>query len=204
MAELLKGNMRYSANITAGSLRVAESRVVADLLLRGAESEAWRKAVLEENVLQARNPKSAIRVARLIRQRLELMQPALWRLVRDGTGSVATHAVLAAAVKHSPLLGDFLDLVVREQYRVFGTTLPRKLFDEYLQDCRGRDPEMPEFNESTRRKLRQTVYQILAQAGYLSDGRSLKLQQVHIAERVLAYLRLNSENYVLRCIQVGP
>ena len=196
--------MRYSANISAGSLKVAESHVVADLLLRGIGGKEWQKAIVEDNVLQARNPKSAIRVARLIRQRLELMQPALWKLVRDGSGSVATHAVLAAAVKHSRLLGDFLDLVVREQYRVFGTTLPKRLFDQYLQDCRGRDPEMPVFNDSTRRKLQTTVYHILIQAGYLSDTRSLKLQHVHVAERVLAYLRLNGEDYVLRCIQVGP
>ena len=27
------------------------------------------------------------------------------------------HAVLAAAIKQSPLIGDFLDLVVREQFR---------------------------------------------------------------------------------------
>jgi hypothetical protein len=132
------------------------------------------------------------------------MQPALWRLVRDGSTSVVTHALLAAAIKHSALLGDFLDLVVREQFRVFNKTLPKKMFDDFLQDCRGRDPEMPEFNESTQRKLQTTIYRILVQAGYLSDTRTLTLKQVHVAEEVLAYLRQNGEDYVLRCIQVVP
>ena len=40
--------------------------------------------------------------------------------------------------------------------------------------------------------------------GYLSNSRSLQLQPVHIAEPVLAYLKANDEEYVLRCIQVGP
>ena len=40
------------------------------------------------------------------------MDADLWKLVRDGSGTVATQACLAAAVKHSALLGDFLDLVV--------------------------------------------------------------------------------------------
>lgn len=177
---------------------------MADLLLRDVDGEAWTTAIVHENVLQARNPRSAIRVGRLIRQRLEMMKPPLWKLVRDGAGEVATHAVLAAAIKHSPLLGDFLDLVVRERFRVFDTTLPRALFDEYLQDCRGRDPEMPLFNESTRRKLQTTVYHILVQTGFLSDTRSLKLKPVHVAEEVLAYLRDEHEDYVLRCIQVEP
>ena len=63
---------------------------------------------------------------------------------------------------------------------------------------------MPQFTESTQRKLQTTTYRILIQAGYLSDARSVKLQQVHIAEPVLTYLKENQEEYVLRCIQVGP
>ena len=196
--------MRYKADITAGSLKVAESRIVAGLLLRKVNADGWEKAIIEDNVLQTRSKATAIRIGRLIRKRLELMNPDLWRLVRDGTGTVATHAVLAAAVKHSPLLGDFLDLVVREQYRLFNTALSNNLWDEYLYDCRGRDPDMPIWNESTRKRLRSSVFQILAQAGYIENTRSKRLQTVHIASQVLQYLERHNEHYVLRCIKVSP
>jgi Putative inner membrane protein (DUF1819) len=196
--------MNYSADITAGSLKIPESRIIADLLLQGVTGKAFQEAVILNNVLQTKNPRTAIRLARLIKQRLDTMQPALWRLVRDGTGTVATHAVLAAAIKHSPLLGDFLDLVVREQHRVFATTLPKRLWDEYLQDCRGRDPDMPLWNESTRTKCGTVVYHILVQAGYLENVRTTKLLAVHVAEPVSRYLNDNDEEYVLRCIQVAP
>ena len=196
--------MYYKADITAGSLKVAESRIVAGLLLRKVNADGWEKAIIEDNVLQTRSEATAIRIGRLIRKRLELMNPDLWRLVRDGTGTVATHAVLAAAVKHSPLLGDFLDLVVREQYRLFNTALSNKLWDEYLYDCRGRDPDMPIWNESTRKRLQSSVFQILAQAGYIENTRSKRLQTVHIASQVLQYLEKHNEHYVLRCIKVSP
>ena len=98
---------------------------------------------MTQNLLQARNPATAIRVSRLIRKRLELMGADLWQLVKDGSAVVAAHAALAAAVKHSLLLGDFLDLVVRDQYRVFAKTLTNKLWEDYLDDCRGRDPDIP-------------------------------------------------------------
>ena len=156
------------------------------------------------NVLQARSPETAKRFARLIRGRLETMETDLWELVRDGTGEVATHAVLASAIKHNPLLGDFLDLVVREHYRVFNTTLSNRCWEDYLDDCRGRDPHMPIWNESTRKRLRSSVFQILAQAGYIESTRSRKLQTVHIASQVLQYLQRHNEHYVLRCIQVTP
>ncbi len=196
--------MRYKADITAGSLKVSESRIIADLLLRGIDQVEWNKAILDKNVLQARSPETAKRFARLIRGRLETMETDLWKLVRDGTGEVATHAVLAAAIKHSPFLGDFLDLVVREHYRLFSATLSNKCWEDYLDECRGRDPEMPVWNESTRKRLRSSVFQILAQAGYIENTRSRQLQTVHIASQVLQYLERHNEHYVLRCIQVSP
>ena len=48
--------VRYRADITAGSLKVAESRVIADLLLKQADDDVWKSALHEENVLQTRSP----------------------------------------------------------------------------------------------------------------------------------------------------
>lgn len=194
----------YGAELTAGALKIPESRIIADLLLRGVEPDEWQESLYEQNALQARNLATARRLARLIRQRLELMNADLWRLVRDGSQIVATHACLAATIKHSTLLGDFLDLVVREQYRLFASKLSPTLWEEYLNDCRGRDSLMPLWNDSTRRRLRSSVYQTLAQAGFLDSTRTLRLQPVHIASEVLSYLRDRGEEYVLRCIQVSP
>jgi hypothetical protein len=194
----------YSAEITAGALKVAENRIVAALLIDRVDLKGWKHAIEKENVLRARNPATAIRIARLIRHRLETMDTDLWKLIRDGNQTVATHAALAAAIKHSALIGDFLDLIVREQFRLFNSGLSKAMWDDYLNGCRARDPQMPIWNESTRRRLRSSVFQTLAQAGFLQDTKSLKLQPVYIAQEVIRYLQSHSEEYVLRCIQVSP
>jgi len=197
-------NMRYKADITAGSLKLPESRVVAGLLLQGVTDSQWQSALYHDNVLQARTTETAKRLGRLIRSRLETMDEQLWRFVRDGSRIVATHACLAAAVKHSPLLGDFLDIVVRDQYRVFGTHLSASLWEDYVESCMARDPDLPEWSSSTVARLRSSVFQILAQAGYIEDTRTLRLQTNYIAEEVLSYLHDRDERYVLCCIQVNP
>ncbi len=199
----LTASGRYNADITAGSLKIVESRVIADLLLRGVDEAGWKQAVVNENLLKAKNPATAIRLARLIRQRLETMTPELWLMVRDGTVAVAAHAGLAAAVKRSPLLGDFLDFVVKDQYRRFGKALTKKHWFDFLEDCHGRDPQMPQWNESTARRMGSSVFQILAQAGYIKDTRTMLLQRIRISAEVINYLERNKENYVLRCITVG-
>ena len=196
--------LKYRADITAGSLKVAESRVIADLLLKQADDDAWKAALREENVLQTRSPRTADRLSILIRNRLITMTPALWKLVRDGNSTVATHACLSAAVKHSALLADFLELVVKEQYRIFADKLTHQMWDDFIADCQNRDAELPEWSESTIERLRSSVFQILQQAGYIDTTRSLRLQTVHLAEEVVKYLKKHDEGSVLRCIQVTP
>ena len=58
--------------------------------------------------------------------------------------------------------------------------------------------------EVRRLRLRSSVLQTLAQAGFLESTKTLKLQPVHIAPQVLRYLQERAEDYVLRCIQVAP
>ena len=50
--------MRYRADITAGALKVPESRIIADLLLRRLDETGWKEALYDQNVLQhgARRP----------------------------------------------------------------------------------------------------------------------------------------------------
>jgi len=57
--------------------------------------------------------------------------------------------------------------VVRCVVFEFAKALTNRLFDEYLDGCKVRDSDMPDWNESTRKRLRSSVFQMLAQAGYL-------------------------------------
>lgn len=196
--------MIYKADLTHGSLKLPESRIIADLLLKDIPPEGWKLAIHQKNVLQAKSPKTADNLCRLIRGRLSLMGPDLWKLVRDGKGATANHAIFAAALKHSRLLCDFMGLVVAEQFKLFAQTLPTSLWGHYIEGCRERDPAMSAWSPSTIHRQRSSAYQTLAQVGYIDSIRQCRLQAVHIAEPVLQYLRSQRETEVLRSISVGP
>jgi len=80
---------RYRADISAGALKVPETRVIANLLLRGVDQQGWKRALITDNVLQTRNSATAIRLARLIKARLLLMDAELWKMIYEGAGVVA-------------------------------------------------------------------------------------------------------------------
>ncbi len=194
---------RYKANFTKGGLMVPESRLVADLLLRGIDSAGWRQAIEVDNALAKRSPTTASTKAVLIRARLRTMTEDLWRLVRDGSKPVSTQAVFAATITYSPLVGDFMDLVVRDLYRRFEETLKPQHWDRYVEDCRSRDPGMPEWTAATLEKLRTRAYGMLTEAGYLSDSRTKTLRPLIVAPEVMQYLKEFHRDYALRCLDLG-
>ncbi len=196
-------SMRYTSSITAGSLKVPESRVIAGLMLRGLSGKPFQQAISRDNVLQARSKSTSQGLAKLIRRRLEHLPDQMLELVRDGSVVEATHTCLAAAIMDSCLLGDFLDLVMRPLYRTFKESLPLTSWRDYLEGCRSRDPDMPVWTDKTTSRLRSSVFKTLAEAGYLSDTKERRLQKVHIVRPVLKHLKETGNTYVLRCIEVA-
>jgi len=195
--------MIYTATITSASLRLRESRIIAGLLIDGVSPDAWKKEVVEKNALQMGSVESIKRISRLLRARLEPMGRGLWQIVRDGDREQATQATFAGAVKNSRLLGDFMDITLREQKTLFAERLEYRMWTSYIEGCRGRDPDMPQWSDATVDKLRSAVFSMLAEAGYLKDTRSLLLQNVFVDKRLAAYLRERGEAYVLRCLEVA-
>ena len=199
----LMPNEKYQANFTKGGLMVPESRVVADLMLQDLDAEQWRQAIEVDNVLEKRSPITAATKAGVIRSRLQTMGPELWLLVRDGGRETATHAALAATIKFSRLVGDFMDIVLRDLHRRFEHSIRNQHWEHFLEECRNRQPDMPDWTDKTTDKLRTRIYGMLTEAGYINDSRNRVLQNVYVAPEVLAYLREAGEDYVLRCMQVA-
>jgi len=195
--------MRYTSSITAGSLKVPESRVIAGLMLRGLKGKDFQQAISRENVLQARSKNTSQGLAKLIRRRLEHLPEPMLKLIRDGSVIEATHACLAAAVMDSFLLGDFLDLVMRPLYRTFKETLSLSSWGDYLEGCQGRDPDMARWTDETTSRLRSSVFKTLAEAGYLNNTKERRLQKVHIVKPVLKHLEETENTFVLRCVEVA-
>jgi len=194
--------MIYTSTISSTPLRLRETRIIADLLLRNVTDQAWREAIEIQDVLQLGSVVAAVRSSKILRARLEPLGEGLWQMVRDGELLQATQAAFAGAIHHSRLLGDFMDIAIREQRALFAKNLEPRSWTDYIAGCRGRDPDMPHWGDATVAKLRSVVFSMLAEAGYLKDTRTLLLQNVFVDPPLAVYLRDRRENYVLRCMEV--
>ena len=197
------GEFTYNSDINGGSLMVRESRVIADLLLVEASAEQWKQAIQVDNRLQKRSPATARRNAQAIRKRLQLMEPEFWRAIRDGDENLATQAAFCAALERNLLLVEFMERVVRDAYATHAEKLEHYRWTDFLEDCAHRDPDVDDWKGTTKKKMGQVVYRMLAEMGYLKSTRSLQLQHVLIRPEIKTMLQDNYKQRIKECMEVS-
>ena len=192
---------RYNAEISAGSLLPLESRRIATLLLSSPDPATWQHAIETENILQKKTPATARRQARLLQRRLTTLDAQAWQMLAERESEVVTQLLLAAAVKHSQLLGDFMLRVYADRQRRLEPALASTDWQDFLAECTHHDPAVADWSDSTKAKLFQVIVRILAEAKYLESARSMKLTPPSLHPDVGRYLRTHDETYVLDCLE---
>lgn len=182
---------------------VRESRIVADLLLCDASSDQWDQAIRVENRLQKRSPASARRNAQAIRKRLERLESDFWGALRDGDEELSTQVAFCAALERNLLLVEFMETVVKDAYTTHSATLDHFLWADFLEDRTHRDPSIIRWKESSKKKMGQVTYRMLAEVGYLKSTRFPRLQHVVIRPEVRVLLDDHYKSRIKKCMEVS-
>ncbi len=182
---------------------VRESRIIAGLLIAQATSEQWQQAIQIENQLQKRSPATAKRNAQAIRKRLERLDEAYWKMLQEGDDELATQVSLVAALERNLLLMEFMETVLFDAYATKSEKLHTYQWDEFLHDREARDNTIARWAESTKKKMGQVVFRILAEAEYLTSTRSLNIQPVIIRSELRNLMKDKRQNRILACMEIS-
>lgn len=196
-------SFHYDSDLIGGSLQVRESRVVADLLLQDASPEQWHEVIQQQNRLQKRAPASAKRVAQAIRKRLERLNAPFWRAIRDGDDELATQVVFCSALERNLLLVEFIETVLKDAFVTRAGVLEPYHWNEFLDERSHRDSAITTWTESSRKKMAQVVYRMLAEVGLLKSTRNMKLQNLMIRSEVRVLLDDSYRYRIKACLEVS-
>lgn len=192
---------RYNAEIYVGALLPLESRRIAKLLLSEPDRAAWAHAIEAENILQKRTVATAARQARLLRRRLTMLDAEGLKMIAERESEVVIQMLMAAAVKHSLLLGDFMLRVYADRQRRLEPALSRSDWQDFLAECEHRDSSLTAWPQSTKDKMLQVILRILAESKYIENSKSMKLSPQSLHPDVRRYLNAHGESYVLECLE---
>lgn len=195
----------YDSDLIGGSLMVRESRIVAELLLAGADQDEWRRAIHDENRLQKTRPATARRTAQAIRKRLERLAPLFWEALRDGDDQLAAQLAFCAALARNLLLLEFVETVVADAFITQAETLASYQWEDFLAERSTRDPAIADWAPSSRKKMGQVALRMLSEVGVLSDSRHRRLQPLFLRHEVAGLLEAHHQDRIHRCLlALGP
>lgn len=176
---------RYALSFGSGALLSREALIAAELYLQEQDWAQVRKRLEGENLLQLRTVSSVTRQAREIVQRLSVLTAAELDLLIDASPSERGHLLWIAACRRYAFIGDFAEEVLRERFQLLIPILGHEEFDSFVHGKALWHPELTRLKESTLKKLRQTIFRMLTEAGLLANG---EIVQAVLSERILSIL----------------
>ncbi len=191
----------YNAEISAGSLMPLESRRIAAFLLTRPDDTAWRRALIEDNLLQKKAPATALRQAKLIRKRLNTLDVVAFEMIANREQDLVIQLLLVAAVRHSQLLADFISDMYIGHQRHLDLAISPSDWEKFFTECTHRDSSVKFWSPSTQAKLFQVILRILAEAKYLESTRSMKITPQSLHPDVRRYLSVQGETKLIELLE---
>jgi len=194
---------KYGGSLTGGSLLVRESRIVSRLLIELHSSTDIMDIVLADNLFQNNSASTTRRYCRLILTRLLALTHLQLHLIAEGSDNTASIMLFAATLKVHPLVRYFMQDVVFNKIRCYEPSLNKMDWVRFIEQRETIDTEIGELTESSRKKIGQVVYRILAEAGVLSDTRSMIIQFPTVPFDVADSLLQSSDEYIMNFLKLG-
>lgn len=163
----------YNLGFTAASLRPELARILADAYLAAGHWGKAKEQVLASNALQCRSPRSAVRLERELRQRLEHLTNEQLVLMASSTGDGRNAIAWLAAIKHIEFVYEFASEVLRAKIEAHDPVLRRSDYESFIAAKAIIHPEIRDLADSSRAKLRQVLLRMLNEAGLLIPGSAL-------------------------------
>ncbi len=185
--------MRYKFTLTAVTLAPVAMQALGAMYGDCGSWEAVYARAMRENTLKCRTASSLKRIASEIVLRLRKLSPEeLSRFVENRQNERNVFTWLAVCRAYG-LVGDFAAESLHEAYLTGQKTFSKNDYEKFINGKRTLHPELDELSEQTYEKVRQVIFKMLREAGYLDqDGAIIPLVMDEelmnfIPERELAF-----------------
>jgi hypothetical protein len=180
---------KYSLSFTSATILRQETVLIAKLYLRIGDWAEVRNQVISENLLQSRTLNTSKRLCREIISRLKTCSLQELKFMVDSTLEEQEHLVWLAICRRYRFIGDFSAEVLREQCANFRLFLDYGDFDAFFNRKAEWHDELEKVKPSTKIKLRQFLFRMLREVGFLAEDGSVK--PVMLSPSLLMFMSRN-------------
>jgi len=187
----------YNLSFTAASLRPELARIVAECYLAAGDWDSAKVQILASNALQCRSTNSAIRLERELRHRLEALTSDQITLLAHATADDRAALAWLAAIKRIRFAFEFASEVLRDKLAAQDPVLRPSDYETFVDVKALSHPELVRLTDSSRRKVRQVLLNMLIEAGLLvDDTNSTTIQRPPLSPEVARVITADSAHWL--------
>ena len=164
---------KYSMSFTTGALFYHESAKIVELFSFLKHWEKIREVVVAENTIQARTTNTLKRITNEIISRLRTLSEQELTFFAEATYIERRYILWLAICRRYAFIGDFAVDVIHDNFISLKNTVSYDDYAIFFNKKAEWHNEVDRVAASTRRKLRQTLFQILREANLLDKNNTI-------------------------------
>lgn len=160
----------YKISFTTGGLLYREAVMATDLYFQLSDWQRVKSEINHENLLRARTQSSLVRTTRELIQRLQILSDDQLRILANGSRQEQNQILWLAVCKQYRFIYEFAVEVVREKFLRLDLEITYSDFDSFFNSKAQWNDDLDQTTETTRKKLRQVLFRMLAEAEIISNS----------------------------------
>jgi hypothetical protein len=167
---MLMVSSKYSLSFTTGALFFQESIKLAALYASMKKWDEVRNVVVAENSIQARTTNSLKRVTNEIISRLKTLSDSEIHFLAEAAYYEQGYILWIAVCRRYEFIADFAIDVLHDSFVSLKKSISYDEYNIFFNKKAEWHNEMDEIASSTKRKLRQTLFQMMQEANILEKN----------------------------------
>ena len=182
-------------SFTPLALGLYEFEVLIRLREDGDSWDVTKSKVHSDNLLKQTSQASVTRVLREVRQRIQCLDSTTCSNFLKWGYEERQAIALIAACKCYPFIFNFIRGPLRDKIQVFDLALHDSDFDVYWNGVAVDHPNLENTAESTKKKLKQVLIRLLAEASLLSETDNPFITPIPLPTRLDDVFTLEGDEY---------
>jgi len=176
---------KYLLSFTAVSLQAYEAEIIANLYKETLDWDSVARSVIEDDALQKGTISTRKREFTEFKKRLQSLTPEQIAYYEDATSSDVKSLTILSCFKLYAFISDFATEVMRNKLLLFDFQLLNSDYEAFYDSKRVAYDNLNTISQSSRYKLKQVMFKIFEQAGFIDSVKNKNIQKPYLSEKLI-------------------
>lgn len=187
---------KYLLSYTAVSLQAYDTETIANLYKETLDWDSVAKSVIDDNALQKGTIATRKREFIEFKKRVQTLTPKQLSYYADATSSDVKNLTMLSCFKLYNFIFDFATEVMRNKLLLFDFQIINSDYEAFYESKRVAYDNLNTISESTQYKLKQVMFKMFEQAGFIDSVKNKSIQKPYLSEELIKLIVQDDPKYL--------